>query len=1046
MTFPIAVWTCGVAAALAAVVQAAPAAAALVVLGPELRPTTRNLAEADPCRFSDGSTFVLDDSTRDPNSGQGSFLLLARWVADDGSVAAGPFVVNDVPAWNYSEVACAADGTALVIFQDRLRFVSRSGALGASRPICPDGLCEGFFWRVAAAAVGDRFFVAWLGVSGASVVGRYVSADGARDGSPVQIGDSDYFDDLRNLEVRGNAAGEAFVAWRVARDPGHSPYPWQQVDVRAAVVSADGRLTDREVLNRFPYSAQHELVVKQERGHRFLVAWNNDHFEAGWVARRVSTAEGNRTTTTTTTTTTLDPRSVEFLPSVRLASTAPGNWWDLDDDLRLAADAAGGWLASWTDGVAVVAKSIDEAQHWSPAAPIEGAVGPPAIASDGDRGWVVAWPTAGGVHIHRSDDAGLSWGDDEELLRRPLGDDELRIEHLSVATDGKGRWVSVWAEYLRRAVELPDGEHSGDEYVACSVVTSLSTDDGRSWRSPRVVEDLRCGDTWVQALRIVADGDRSWLLAWTNDGIVTSRSVDSAQTWSLPQPSGIDDASGSGNLAVATDGEGHWLVSFLRSYWRGEEYLGPPDLLVSRSDDVGQHWSEPARVAPWHDLPSGWDSSPSLAFADGLWGIAWQTNSGTGGIGFDADIVAAFSADTGASWSEPKAVASDASIDTRADQTPLLVAAGGGRWAVVWRTFEGLKQEVRLARARAGCGDGAVTGFEECDDGNLVDGDGCDSNCLPTGCGNGYVTSGEDCDDGNADESDECLSDCRVASCGDGFAQDGFEECDDGDADDTDDCLSTCTLPTCGDGVVHTGIEECDEGPQPEASGACPDGCRLATCGDNYLHLGVEQCDDGNSSNGDRCTKRCRVDPVCAPDLPEQNATASQALKVLRKAIGLRVRCPLATCDRDGNGVITAADALGALRIAVGLSFDICQRGSLRFRLESSVLLGALQVRLDYSRASGDVPGVVDRPACEVLAPLDSMHTLSAMGFDPGRGHFTFGLISLGGFQGPLDLVSCDYDALAGPDAYAFTVSVEDATGVNGEPIEPRPQIELVVE
>jgi cysteine-rich repeat protein len=47
------------------------------------------------------------------------------------------------------------------------------------------------------------------------------------------------------------------------------------------------------------------------------------------------------------------------------------------------------------------------------------------------------------------------------------------------------------------------------------------------------------------------------------------------------------------------------------------------------------------------------------------------------------------------------------------------------------------------------CGDGTLDVGEVCDDANLVDGDGCDSNCTPTGCGNGVVTVGETCDDGN---------------------------------------------------------------------------------------------------------------------------------------------------------------------------------------------------------------------------------------------------------------------------------------------------------
>jgi cysteine-rich repeat protein len=58
------------------------------------------------------------------------------------------------------------------------------------------------------------------------------------------------------------------------------------------------------------------------------------------------------------------------------------------------------------------------------------------------------------------------------------------------------------------------------------------------------------------------------------------------------------------------------------------------------------------------------------------------------------------------------------------------------------------------------CGNGVVEPPELCDDGNLVDGDGCDSNCTPTGCGNGIVTAGEQCDDGNTVSGDCCSATC----------------------------------------------------------------------------------------------------------------------------------------------------------------------------------------------------------------------------------------------------------------------------------------------
>src|SRR5262249_21746087 len=60
------------------------------------------------------------------------------------------------------------------------------------------------------------------------------------------------------------------------------------------------------------------------------------------------------------------------------------------------------------------------------------------------------------------------------------------------------------------------------------------------------------------------------------------------------------------------------------------------------------------------------------------------------------------------------------------------------------------------------CGDGTVDPGEPCDDGNAIDGDGCDSNCTPTGCGNAIITMGEACDDGNTINGDGCSSSCTV--------------------------------------------------------------------------------------------------------------------------------------------------------------------------------------------------------------------------------------------------------------------------------------------
>ena len=43
------------------------------------------------------------------------------------------------------------------------------------------------------------------------------------------------------------------------------------------------------------------------------------------------------------------------------------------------------------------------------------------------------------------------------------------------------------------------------------------------------------------------------------------------------------------------------------------------------------------------------------------------------------------------------------------------------------------------------CSNGSLEGLETCDDGNLIEGDGCDSTCKPTGCASGVATPGELC-------------------------------------------------------------------------------------------------------------------------------------------------------------------------------------------------------------------------------------------------------------------------------------------------------------
>ena len=58
------------------------------------------------------------------------------------------------------------------------------------------------------------------------------------------------------------------------------------------------------------------------------------------------------------------------------------------------------------------------------------------------------------------------------------------------------------------------------------------------------------------------------------------------------------------------------------------------------------------------------------------------------------------------------------------------------------------------------CGDGETSAGEDCDDGNIVGGDGCSAACRFEICGNGAWDIGEECDDGNLVDGDGCNASC----------------------------------------------------------------------------------------------------------------------------------------------------------------------------------------------------------------------------------------------------------------------------------------------
>lgn len=141
------------------------------------------------------------------------------------------------------------------------------------------------------------------------------------------------------------------------------------------------------------------------------------------------------------------------------------------------------------------------------------------------------------------------------------------------------------------------------------------------------------------------------------------------------------------------------------------------------------------------------------------------------------------------------------------------------------------------------CGNGIVEGGETCDDGNALDGDGCDANCTPTGCGNGIVTAGESCDDGNTSGGDGCRADCTLEVCGDGIV-DPAEDCDDGNVASGDCCSASCAAEPAGSACADDGNLCTDD--QCDGAGSCAHTDNAAPCDDSNGCTVGDVCSSGS--------------------------------------------------------------------------------------------------------------------------------------------------------------------------------------------------------
>ncbi len=95
-----------------------------------------------------------------------------------------------------------------------------------------------------------------------------------------------------------------------------------------------------------------------------------------------------------------------------------------------------------------------------------------------------------------------------------------------------------------------------------------------------------------------------------------------------------------------------------------------------------------------------------------------------------------------------------------APQESLTIISSTFECCYVDPSFQG---DFRITVRTHGCGDGYLQGDEECDDENLLDGDGCSSTCqIELYCGDMIISDDEECDDGNFFDGDGCSAECTT--------------------------------------------------------------------------------------------------------------------------------------------------------------------------------------------------------------------------------------------------------------------------------------------
>jgi len=282
------------------------------------------------------------------------------------------------------------------------------------------------------------------------------------------------------------------------------------------------------------------------------------------------------------------------------------------------------------------------------------------------------------------------------------------------------------------------------------------------------------------------------------------------------------------------------------------------------------------------------------------------------------------------------------------------------------------------------CGNGNLEPKEECDDGNLVNGDGCTNLCKKENvtCGDNVISLNEICDGSNLNGKTcldygfsnagilRCSSNCSGfditgchSVCGDGKKEPG-EDCDDSNLVNGDGCSSTCIyeIAQCGDSRKN-GNEVCDDtdlggktcldyGFSNANTLKCDLNCLSYDttschniCGDSKKEPG-EECDDGNLNDGDGCSHKCELETKS--DLSLNYIRGNMIIDGVAAIKGTPYKVEVLSGDNTGKAYTSVTDDGNVPSFLYGNGFFdtrdqiIFTTGS-NFRISSSICQGSFE-------------------------------------------------------------------------------------------------------